>query len=119
MSGNAPCNKRKEVKRGDSTDTTLAELKRRASKDPAEYVKWYLVGKTKSVLSWNIIAGADMVVPTALGLAWLGPVISAVQHLVPPNMRATASAIFLFVNNLIGIGDGVFSPSVAQDRLSR
>ena len=59
MSGNTPCNKRKEVKRGDSTDTTLAELKRRASKDPAEYVKWYLVGKTKSVLSWNIIAEAD------------------------------------------------------------
>ncbi len=42
----------------------------------------------------------------ALSLVWLGPVISAFQHLVQPNMRATASAIFLFVNNLIGIGLG-------------
>lgn len=45
-------------------------------------------------------------VPTALSLVWLGPVIAAFQHLVPANMRATASAVFLFVNNLIGIGLG-------------
>ena len=43
----------------------------------------------------------------ALALAWLGPVIAAVQHIVPPNMRASASANFLFINNLIGIGFGV------------
>jgi hypothetical protein len=43
-----------------------------------------------------------------LALAWLGPVIAAVQHIVPPNMRATASASFLFINNLIGIGFGIF-----------
>ena len=30
-------------------------------------------------------------IPQALGLAWLGPVIAAVQHIVPPSMRATAS----------------------------
>ncbi|MEZ5897601.1 MAG: MFS transporter [Parvularculaceae bacterium] len=42
----------------------------------------------------------------AFSLVWLGPVISAFQHLVAPNMRATASAVFLFVNNLIGIGLG-------------
>ncbi len=42
----------------------------------------------------------------ALSLVWLGPIIAAFQHLVTPNMRATASAIFLFVNNLIGIGLG-------------
>lgn len=45
-------------------------------------------------------------VPTALSLAWLGPVLSAFQHIVPPNMRATASALFLLINNLIGIGVG-------------
>jgi hypothetical protein len=33
-------------------------------------------------------------------------VLAAVQHLVPGNMRATASALFLFINNLIGIGLG-------------
>ncbi|HYC04885.1 MAG TPA: MFS transporter [Azospirillaceae bacterium] len=45
-------------------------------------------------------------VPNALALVWLGPVVSAVQHLVAPSMRATASAVFLFINNLIGIGFG-------------
>ena len=47
-----------------------------------------------------------LLLPVALGLAWLGPVLAAIQHLVPSDMRATASAIFLFVNNLIGIGLG-------------
>jgi len=47
-----------------------------------------------------------MLVPTALGLAWLGPVLTAVQHVVPLNMRAMSSAIFLFINNLLGIGLG-------------
>ena len=44
--------------------------------------------------------------PTALGLVWLGPVITAVQHLAPAHMRTTASASFLFINNLIGLGAG-------------
>ncbi len=62
----------------------------------------------------------------ALSLVWLGPVLSAFQHLVGPNMRATASAIFLFINNLIGIGLGnlaigalsdVFSARFAEESL--
>jgi MFS family permease len=44
--------------------------------------------------------------PIALALAWLGPTICAIQHLVPPDMRALASALFLFINNLIGLGLG-------------
>lgn len=47
-------------------------------------------------------------IPTALGLSWLGPTLSAFQHLAPPNMRAMASAIFLLFNNLLGIGVGVY-----------
>jgi MFS family permease len=35
-------------------------------------------------------------------------VITSIQHLVPPALRATASAAFLFVNNLLGIGFGIF-----------
>jgi MFS family permease len=46
------------------------------------------------------------VVPQALSLVWLGPVIAAVQQLVPPSMRSTASAVFLLINNLIGLGVG-------------
>lgn len=45
-------------------------------------------------------------VPQALAYVWLAPVITAVHHLVPPNMRATASASFLLINNLIGLGAG-------------
>jgi len=57
-------------------------------------------------------------VPTALGLVWLGPVLSAIQHVVPPGMRATASAIFLFINNLIGIGLGSVALGALSDVLS-
>ena len=75
---------------------------------------FYVVGVLSPTLTITVLV---MTVPTALGLAWLGPVISAVQHLVPPNMRATASAIFLFVNNLIGIGIGTFAIGAISDGL--
>ncbi len=59
-----------------------------------------------------------LLVPTALGLVWLGPVISAIQHVVRPDMRATASAIFLFINNLIGIGLGTYAIGALSDALA-
>ena len=68
-------------------------------------VPLYATGVAVSDLT---LAFALFVVPTALALMWLGPTLSAVQHLVPANMRATASAVFLFVNNLLGIGFGTW-----------
>ena len=62
-----------------------------------------------------IVIFLALMIPTALSLAWLGPVTSAFQHLVPPHMRATASAIFLFVNNLIGIGLGTYVLGALSD----
>ena len=59
-----------------------------------------------------------LLVPTALGLMWLGPVVSTIQHLVRPNMRATASAVFLFINNLIGIGLGTWALGALSDGLT-
>jgi len=59
-----------------------------------------------------------LLVPTALGLIWLGPVISTIQHLVEPKMRATASAIFLFINNLIGLGLGTWAIGALSDVLN-
>lgn len=47
--------------------------------------------------------------PQALAYVWLGPVNSAIQHLVEPPARATASAFFLLVNNLIGLGGGIYA----------
>ncbi len=55
-----------------------------------------------------LIAAALFIIPTGLGLAWLGPTLSAFQHLVPANMRSMASAVFLLINNLLGIGVGVY-----------
>ena len=48
-------------------------------------------------------------IPQALAYVWLGPVLSAVQHLVRPEARAMASALFLLINNLIGLGGGIFA----------
>lgn len=42
----------------------------------------------------------------ALSLAWLGPVVSAFQMMTPVHMRTTTTAIFLLINNLVGIGLG-------------
>jgi MFS family permease len=55
-----------------------------------------------------IIAWILFTVAQVLALAWLGPVVTAVQHIVVPAMRATASASFLFINNLVGIAFGTF-----------
>ncbi|UTW54716.1 MFS transporter [Kordiimonas sp. SCSIO 12610] len=68
-------------------------------------IPFYFFGVLTDTLT---IAAMLLIIPTALGLVWLGPVISAVQHLVEPGMRSTASAIFLFINNLIGIGLGTY-----------
>ncbi len=52
-------------------------------------------------LAWPLL-----LIPNALNILWLGPVVTAVQHLVPQRMRSTASGSFLFINNLIGLGVG-------------
>lgn len=56
-----------------------------------------------------IAAFLFMLVPQAMAYVWLGPVTGAVQHLVPPPARATASALFLLINNLIGLGGGIYA----------
>lgn len=60
--------------------------------------------------SWQALTLAFVVflIPTGLNLAWLGPVTAAVQHLVPASMRSTASALFLLINNLLGIAVGIY-----------
>jgi len=63
-------------------------------------------------IAWILFTVGQM-----LALAWLGPVISAVQHIVLPSMRATASASFLFINNLIGIAFGIYFLGWLSDRM--
>lgn len=57
-------------------------------------------------------------VPQAMAYVWLGPVLSAVQMLVPPAQRSTASALFLLINNLIGLGGGIFALGALSEALT-
>jgi len=52
-----------------------------------------------------------------LGGMYLGPTFAMTQSLVPPHMRATASAILLFVINLIGLGLGPQAVGILSDLL--
>ena len=59
------------------------------------------------LMSTNLVAAWFLLlIPNALNILWLGPVTTAVQHLVPQPMRATASASFLLINNFVGLGIG-------------
>ncbi|WP_294247167.1 MFS transporter [uncultured Sphingomonas sp.] len=64
------------------------------------------------------IAFALFLLPQALSYAWLGPVLSAVQHLVASPERATAAALFLLINNLIGLGGGIYALGALSDALT-
>jgi hypothetical protein len=77
-------------------------------------IPFYVVTVTAQSL---VLSFASFLVPVALGLLWLGPVTSAIQHVVPPHMRSTTSAVFLFVNNLIGLGVGTFALGALSDAL--
>lgn len=65
-----------------------------------------------------VLALILLVVPAILGNMWYGPVHTTQQGLVPPHMRATATAVLLFVLNLIGLGLGPLCVGVMSDVLS-
>lgn len=50
-----------------------------------------------------------------LGALWYGPVYATAQTIVPPHMRATSSAILLFIINLIGLGLGPIAVGAISD----
>lgn len=57
-------------------------------------------------------------VPAAVGALYLGPSLSMVQGLVPLRVRTLASAVLLFVINIIGLGLGPQIVGVASDLLA-
>ncbi|MFT4090319.1 MAG: MFS transporter [Asticcacaulis sp.] len=59
-----------------------------------------------------------LVLAQALGLVWMGPVLACLHHIVLPEHRALASAIFLFVTNIIGLGFGSWILGLFSDYLS-
>lgn len=64
------------------------------------------------------VAFACWLIPQALVYVWLAPVNAAIQHLVPAHMRATASAAFLLINNLIGLGAGTLVLGALSDAMT-
>ena len=82
--------------------------------DRGWYAKLPAIAWIVSVPAWGFglfapnlwIAWPLLLIGNAVNILWLGPVVAAVQHLVPRPMRSTASASFLLINNLIGLGVG-------------
>lgn len=87
---------------------------RLGSTDKSWYAKLPAIAWLISIPAWGLgffapslwIAWPLLLVGSAVNILWLGPVVTAVQHLVPQPMRSTASASFLLINNLIGLGVG-------------
>jgi len=78
-------------------------------------IPFFLIGILANSLT--IVFFAFLVIQ-AFSFMYIGPILAAFQHIVGPNMRATASAVFLFVNNLIGIGLGNLAIGAMSDFLS-
>ena len=59
-----------------------------------------------------------LLIPTLMNTLWYGPVYASAQSLVSPRTRATASAITLFVANIVGLGLGPLLVGALSDTLS-
>lgn len=59
-----------------------------------------------------------LIVPGILNAMYYGPAYAVVQGLAPPTMRSTATAVLLFIVNLIGLGLGPLFIGIVSDSLS-
>ena len=64
-----------------------------------------------------LVAIAILLVPSFLNSLWLGPALGTIQNIAPQRSRALASAILLFITNIIGLGFGPFLVGVMSDLL--
>lgn len=55
--------------------------------------------------NWQLALGL-LAVPMLMNMMFVAPGFAIVQNVAPANQRATASAILMFVNNLVGMGLG-------------
>ncbi|OZA74611.1 MAG: MFS transporter, partial [Caulobacter sp. 39-67-4] len=75
----------------------------------------FLLAMNVNSMVWAFLI---FLIPTGLNLAWLGPVVAAVQHLAPASMRTTTSALFLLINNLLGLAVGLWFFGYVSDLLA-
>jgi len=62
-----------------------------------------------------VVAIASLFFGAVIATLWYGPVYATAQTIVKPHMRATASAILLFIINLIGLGLGPLAVGALSD----
>ncbi len=67
--------------------------------------------------SWPM-ALALIIPPSALGTAYLAPALAMIQNAVPSERRGAASALLLFVLNLIGLGGGPLFVGAMSDHFT-
>ena len=74
----------------------------------------YITAVSLPSAAWAIVL---LAFPALLGTLWYGPVYASAQSLVPPQARATAAAMILFIINLIGLGLGPLGVGIMSDVL--
>ncbi len=77
---------------------------------------FYVLAMLNTNPYWSI---AILVIPSLLNSLWLGPAFGTIQNLAPTRMRAMASAVLLFILNIIGLGLGPFLVGVLSDVLTQ
>lgn len=92
-------------------------------------VRWYAIQPAITSLislplfiaflwSWNFTSALVLyILAAAISSAWTGPTYAMAQSLAPARMRATASAIVVFLLNLVGLGLGPLFVGVLNDWL--
>jgi predicted MFS family arabinose efflux permease len=61
------------------------------------------------------LAVACLFIPMLLHYVYFGPTLGVMHNLVGARMRATASALFIFIVNLIGLGGGPYVTGLLND----
>jgi predicted MFS family arabinose efflux permease len=71
-----------------------------------------LLAYTSGSSLWAILF---LIPPVSVGAIYFGPTLAMLHTLVRPDMRSSASAITLFINNIIGLGLGPLCIGILSD----
>lgn len=71
----------------------------------------YMSTDLQSTIAWIFI-------PMLTGALYFGPTLAMLHTLVKPEMRSLASAILLFINNIVGLGIGPLGVGIISDALA-
>lgn len=65
------------------------------------------------------IAVICLIFPTFLHYMYIGPTLGVMHNLVAPRMRATATSLFFFIVNLVGLGAGPYVTGMLNDHFAQ